>query len=82
MYYCSEYSLDGAGCRVESRGECTERKRWNSWRRGGGAMTRGLGKKTHGNISAGYKIACFCYCDKMYKRVMCSENDDSLNNRF
>jgi hypothetical protein len=48
----------------------------------GGAMTRGLGKKTRGNISAGYKSACFCYCVKMYKRVMCSENDDSLNNRF
>jgi hypothetical protein len=45
----------------------------------GGAVTRGSGMETHGNISAGYKIACFCYCDKTYKRVMCSENDVSSN---
>jgi hypothetical protein len=46
----------------------------------GGAVTRGLGKKTHGNISAGYKSACIYYCVKMYVRVMRPENDYSLNN--
>ncbi len=46
----------------------------------GGAVTRGSGMATHGNISVGYKNACFCYCDGAYKRVVCPENAVSSNN--
>jgi hypothetical protein len=48
----------------------------------GGAVTRGSGMATHGNISAGNKNACFCYCDRTYKRVVCPENAVSSTNCF
>jgi hypothetical protein len=48
----------------------------------GGAVTRGSGTATHGNICAGNKNVCLWYCDIIRMRVVGSENAVSFTNCF